>query len=229
MKKFSFFAALLCAFCLLFAHPNSNFGEIIGTITDADTGETLPSATVQIIQGSTLINTIADIDGFYTLKPLNPGSYDIQFSFVGYQPQILENVLLSGGEILTVNIQLQGGILIDMEPVAKAYRIPLLAPGKAAQGVTFGDEDIQKMPTRSIQTIVSQATGVYQADEGDPINIRGARTGSTQYIIDGVKTDNPWGVPTRAIEQMEVITGGIPAKYGDTTGGVILITTKSGL
>jgi hypothetical protein len=47
------------------------------------------------------------------------------------------------------------------------------------------------------------------------------------YIIDGVKVTGDPQVPQRGLEEIVVITGGIPAQYGDTTSGVVIITTKS--
>jgi outer membrane receptor for ferrienterochelin and colicin len=57
---------------------------------------------------------------------------------------------------------------------------------------------------------------------------RGSRTGAVQYNIDGVKMGaNAARIPSSAIGSISVYTGGLPAKYGDTTGGVVVIETKS--
>ena len=78
--------------------------------------------------------------------------------------------------------------------------------------------------TRSV-TVAATTAGIYQRDEGDGVNIRGSRGDATEYYIDGIKVRGSMGVPTSGIERT-VITGGVPAKYGDATGGIISVTTK---
>jgi hypothetical protein len=46
------------------------------------------------------------------------------------------------------------------------------------------------------------------------------------YIVDGVKCSDVFNVPSVAISKMMVFTGGLPAKYGDTMGGAIVVETK---
>jgi outer membrane receptor protein involved in Fe transport len=58
--------------------------------------------------------------------------------------------------------------------------------------------------------------------------VRGSRPGSSSVYIDGMKvSDEMSTLPSLGIGSMEIYTGGIPAKYGDVTGGVIMMTTKS--
>jgi hypothetical protein len=64
-------------------------------------------------------------------------------------------------------------------------------------------------------------------DSGDDLNFSGSRSGSTLYMIDGVKVIGEPQLPNQGIAEMVVITGGLPAQFGDTTSGVVLITTKS--
>jgi TonB-dependent Receptor Plug Domain. len=57
--------------------------------------------------------------------------------------------------------------------------------------------------------------------------IRGARSGNMAYFIDGVKVNGVGKIPGAAIGGLTVYTSAIPAKYGDTSGGVIIMETKS--
>jgi len=59
------------------------------------------------------------------------------------------------------------------------------------------------------------------------ISIRGSRPGDVLYVVDGIKQRDLHAIPGSAIGSMAVYTGGIPAKYGDTTGGVVIMNTKS--
>ena len=65
-----------------------------------------------------------------------------------------------------------------------------------------------------------------QKEEGGELFVRGSRSDATQYVIDGVKTKGNFRIPKNAIKEITVITGGVPAMFGDATGGVIIITTK---
>ena len=56
--------------------------------------------------------------------------------------------------------------------------------------------------------------------------MRGSRSNATTYYVDGIKVVGNSNVPTSAIEQITVVTGGLPAKYGDATRGIVSITTK---
>jgi outer membrane receptor for ferrienterochelin and colicin len=67
---------------------------------------------------------------------------------------------------------------------------------------------------------------VLATPNGKGLYVRGSRSGATSYIVDGNKTMQVPNVPGLGIAEMEVLTGGIPAEYGDCTGGVVIITTK---
>jgi Outer membrane receptor for ferrienterochelin and colicins len=84
---------------------------------------------------------------------------------------------------------------------------------------------LQKCPGRSAEAVATTVGGVY-SERGEVGSIRGARAEATVYIIDGVKVRGTTALPKSATAQVDVIMGGIPAKYGDVTGGIISITTK---
>ena len=81
------------------------------------------------------------------------------------------------------------------------------------------------MSGRSAESVASTVGGVFQED-GVIKSVRGARQEATTYYIDGVKVRGSKSLPKAAIEQVAVVTGGLDAKYGDATGGIISITTK---
>jgi len=76
--------------------------------------------------------------------------------------------------------------------------------------------------------VANVTPGVLASEDGKELYVRGSRTGSTQFIVDGnkVMTASDPGVPGTGIANMEVLTGGVPAEYGDCTGGIVIITTK---
>jgi outer membrane receptor protein involved in Fe transport len=88
---------------------------------------------------------------------------------------------------------------------------------------------IKSNPTRKdpIGLITTMSPGVTRAANGDGLYFRGSRTDAMCYFVDGVKMTRLSGVPPDAINSISVYTGGLPAKYGDVTGGVVAIETKS--
>ena len=73
--------------------------------------------------------------------------------------------------------------------------------------------------------IINISAEVTKDSNGD-LHVRGSRGDATAYIVDGVKSPNISGVPALSVENVSIITGGIPAQYGDNTSGVIVVTTK---
>jgi len=145
---------------------------------------------------------------------------------VGYQTSVTQGVLVTTDKITFLNIQMSSKSELLEEIVVKEYKVPLIKEDETSTGATVTKEDIENLPTRNVTSIVSTSAGVYQSDEGEDVNVKGSRSEATDYYIDGVKVRGSSALPTAAIEQVNVVTGGVPAKYGDATGGIINITTR---
>jgi hypothetical protein len=100
----------------------------------------------------------------------------------------------------------------------------LIETGKTSEIVSA--EEIKNLPYRNLSQIVGTTAGVFQQDGSGSFNVRGARSSTNVVFIDGVKVRGNVDIPRDAIQSTEVITGGLPAQYGDVTGGVISTTTK---
>lgn len=85
-------------------------------------------------------------------------------------------------------------------------------------------EQIRSLPTKDLNAIAATAAGVSSIDGGGS-NIRGGRSSATVYYLDGIRYTGR-SIPSSEIEQLQVITGGIEAQYGDVTGGIISLTSK---
>jgi outer membrane cobalamin receptor len=170
--------------------------------------------------------TTSDINGEYTIKPLTPGKYDIKASYVGYKP-----VLIRGMVIRTEKVEFQN---IEMESTATElqtyevidYKVPLISKDNTTSGQTVTSEEIAKMPSRSATAVAASVGGVFSRD-GEVGSMRGQRSEGNVMYIDGIKVRGSSTLPESAIEQVAVILGGIPAQYGDATGGIINVTTKA--
>jgi outer membrane receptor protein involved in Fe transport len=107
----------------------------------------------------------------------------------------------------------------------KTYRVPLVEQDNTTQGQTITSEQIRNLPTRNINALAATTAGLTSADEGSAITVRGSRSDATNYYVDGIRIQGNL-IPESEIDQMQVITGGMEAQYGDVTGGIISITTK---
>ncbi len=200
-----------------------------GTISEDASGELIPFADVILYKNEVLITgTQTDFDGNYNFSNLDPGTYDVEVRFLGYATSRTTGVLVKAGSANYLNAVLQEeGELMD-EVVITAYKVPLINIDETSSGNVVTAETIKNLPTKNITAIAGTTAGLSTIDGGD-ISVRGSRTNSTFYYVDGVRVsgDNINGlVPQSEIDQLQVITGGIEAKYGDVTGGVISITTK---
>ena len=221
LRKIYLIATLVLTSSLAMAQT----GTLKGVITDAMSGESIPFANVVIEKnGNQSGGTTTDFDGNYTIKPVEPGTYSIKATFVGYGTIEVTGVVVSANKITFQDVKLQEGVAIGEVKVI-AYKKPLLDQDNLS-GETKTAEEIVALPTRSVASVAASTAGIYQRDEGDGVNVRGSRSDATEYYVDGIKVRGSMGVPTSGIEQITVITGGVPAQYGDATGGIISITTK---
>jgi hypothetical protein len=203
-------------------------GTLKGTITDNENGEPLPFVNIVIfLNGNQVTGGNTDFDGKYSVKPINPGTYDVLFSYVGYASKQVSGVKINSNKITFLDQKLESGIQLEEVEVV-TYQVPLIDKDGGASGGTVTREDIDKMPGRSATALATTVAGASTAGtENGGVSIRGARTSSTWFYIDGIKVRGSSNLPKSAVEEISVMTGGIPANIGDATGGVINISLRS--
>lgn len=203
-----------------------NLGEIRGRVFAPD-GTPQISANVYCTVGGELVGTTTDLDGRFVLKPLPSGLHGVTISYAG-----LENTEISG-----VSVTDRATYLDDVHMTAKtlkgaeviAWKRKLIEREDPSR-MSLLAEEIAKVPTRKdpIRFITSQFAGVSAGPNGDGLYFRGSRSENMASYIDGVKVSGAVPkVPPSAISSVSVYTGGLPARYGDVTGGVIVIETKT--
>lgn len=224
LKKLS-----LCV--LVFTTTIVSFGQGLGTlqgkIKDKATGELLPFVNVVVeLNGTQKGGGSSDFDGNYKISSIQPGTYTVRASSIGYKQRQIDGVVVKSNQIVFLDIELETGDVVLDEVVVTSYAVPLIDKDGGASGGTVSRDDIAKMPGRSATSIAMTVGGVYSSDGSGDLSIRGARSDASYYFIDGIKVRGGTNLPKSAIEEVSVITGGLPANYGDATGGVISITTR---
>ena len=219
---------LACAFLFLISlSASAQTGSIKGKIFDKATKEPLAFASVVAELGSAQKGGAqSDFDGEYNIKPLAAGEYTLRIAYVGYNDLVITGVLVSNDKITFQDLALSKKVVETQEVEIVAYKVPLIDKGNPSSSTTVTREDITAAPSRDIRAVAATAAGVFQRDDGDDLNVRGSRTDATDFYVDGVRIRGSKNLPKAGVEQISVIQGGIPAQYGDATGGIITITTR---
>jgi len=222
MKKFLLLA--LCGFLLTVSVTAQT--SISGKVIDIDNNEDVLYGTVKLLQGDQLIQgTQTDWEGKYSFSSIDPGTYTLEFSYVGLQTKRIEGFEAFMNKVNVMDVQMTGAA-VDLAVIEiVAYEVPLIQQDNTTQGKTVTAKQIRNLPTKNINAIASTTAGVGSADEGGALTIRGQRSSGTVYIVDGVRTRN--GLPPSSeISQLQVMIGGLPASVGDAIGGAISVSTK---
>jgi hypothetical protein len=227
MRKFYAFLLLLSIAYSGSLFAQSGAGELRGKVQDAKTKEGIPFAAVIVEQsGSQVAATQADFDGNFVIKPIQAGKYDVRVKIIGYNDNLVNGLIITSNKQTYQDFKMVTSVKNISEVTVSDYKKPLIEIDNTIAGGSLDAAEIVKLPTRNINSLVSTTAGVYQADEGSALSVKGSRTDANDYYIDGVKVRGVTNLPQGAIEQITVITGGVPAQYGDATGGIVTITTK---
>ena len=220
---------LLAALLNMAALHAQNMGEIRGRMLD-EHGQPLPFASVSTMLGEQPLGTDTDGEGRFVLKPLPPGLYGVTFFNLG-----MKKTLVPGVEVIAdratymkdVRMEAMTNRLDTLTVVS--YRRKLIVVDDPSR-MSLLAEEFAKDPTRKdpIKFLSKNFPGVTAAPNGDGLYFRGSRTENMVSFIDGVKVSGAVPrVPPSAISSVSVYTGGLPARYGDVTGGVIVMETKT--
>ncbi len=220
MKFFTlFFAGMFICTSGLIAQTS-----LEGKVSDQESGEPIIFGTVSLYKNGVLITgTETDFDGNYAFSNIDPGTYDVEASYVGYGAQKQVGVVVLAGKAIKLDFKLSSGVVLQTVTVTD-YKVPLIEQDNTTQGGIKTAEQIRNLPVKDINALAATTAGLSSID-GGAIAIRGSRTNATNYYLDGVRVSGNLP-PQSEIDQLQVITGGIEAQYGDVTGGIISLTSK---
>ena len=200
------------------AKAQSQLGELRGKIIDSKTKKPVDYASIQLkLNGIIKAQVKSDDDGDFFIKPLQPGDYTLEVSSIGYQGQSISGISVISDQATYQNVSLVPSGGKELETVViKSKKVLVDREGKG--GGTKTAEEIMRLPQRNANMVANTFAGV-DARAGATPTIRGARADGTAYYIDGVRVaSGSVTIPQNAIDQIQVITSGTPALYGDFTG-----------
>lgn len=157
-----------------------------GRVLDSKTNEALPFANLAVYQGNKIItNVTTDIDGQYTIKPIQSGVYNVKVSYVGYNSTQINNIRLDPNKITFQDFKLNGGVSLQEVEIVE-YNAPLIDPDTKS-GSTVTREDYQALASKDINSVSATTAGVFQSEYGSTINVRGGRSDAQFSYIDNQK------------------------------------------
>jgi outer membrane receptor protein involved in Fe transport len=227
MKKFLLIILLLSVTSIY----SQNTGKLSGKIIDIADNE--PLIGVNILLKGTYYGAASDINGNFVIPNITPGDYNITVSFIGYKTMEYAGYKIAAGKTTELNVKMsQTSLTLDQDVVVIGSK-PLLDVNETQSKTTISSDDIKNSLVENIQDIVSQQAGIVHSD--NEIHIRGGRAYENAYLLNGVSVQDPLAgtgfglqLSTNAIKEVEIITGGINAEYGQATSGVVNVTTKEG-
>ena len=213
------------------AHAQTT-GSISGTAEDVNgapvSGIKVKVSSKNLIGGAR--EQLTKADGSFRFVDLPPGDYTLESSAKNFTPQVAKGIRLSIGQNIDLTLLME---VKTNEEVIKIRAKPLVDLTKVQSGLSIKKEFLEEIPnSRDYQGTAQFLPGV-TGDSGNP-TINGGSAYSNQYLVDGMNTTDPTtntfalNFNFDAIEEVEVITGGFSPEYGNVSGGVINVVTRSG-
>ncbi len=235
------FVALILMVVALFANPVSGSaqrttGDIRGVVTDAS-GAVLPGVTVTLrgraVPGAP--TTVTNETGVYRFPNLPPGSYDLTVELAGFTTSTQTGIQVSLGGSAEIDVQLK--LSTQSETITVVAQAPVVDSTSSQVATNYSREWVENAPVRRFTffDLINAAPGVSAATSTSSRSQSfGSATNENVYLIDGTDFTAPltgaaWPWPnTDAIEEVQVLSLGAPADYGNLGGAVFNVVTRQG-
>jgi outer membrane receptor protein involved in Fe transport len=218
------------------AYAAGSDGAVSGSVTDSS-GKPVANASValQDASGASVGATSTDASGHFSVHHVAPGTYAVVVAVPGYASGS-SIATASDGADASVSVTLSKSDALDVQVNAKRLdraRNGLL-PETGSSVYRFSQADIDTLPAGQdtpLNQVLLQAPGV-ASDSYGQLHVRGEHA-NLQYRINGIIIPEPisgfgQSLDTRIIDQLNLLTGALPAQYGDQTAGIVDIHTKNG-
>lgn len=215
-------------------------GALEGTVTNEETGQTMPGVNVSI--EGTNKGAATGPNGQYEISGLEPGTYRVKATYLGFADYLSEQITVEAGATVTHDIMMSETVWRGNEVVVTGSRRPekLLESPTTIESVTA--EDLEMSGGSTFMSSLSNLKGVNYSNAGINTQLISARGFNSSFntrllfMIDGrLATLGATGLPQGNflpaskidVKNMEVVLGPASALYGPNSGsGVINVTTK---
>jgi hypothetical protein len=207
-------------------------GSVKGKVTDG----TAPIPSVNILIVDEKIGTVTNIDGYYSLNSIPIGEYELRFSIVGFETQFF-NVTVLPNKTVELDVKLNSKMIelgevqvtgLKQQELSDTRTSLLNLNPRSAKILPGASEDV-------LRTLQSLPGVLSPNDFSSQLIVRGSGPDQNLIIMDNVEIFNPYrlyGVISmfnpEAISDVNLISGGFPAKYGDRLSAVLDVTNREG-
>lgn len=230
----------ILAACLLFiAHiltVSAQNGEVRGFVYDKESGEPIIYTPVYILQ--TMSGATTDINGFYAISKVKPGSYTLRCYALGYD-SIKLNINIQEGRITNQNIYLPRVSRQLKEVEIKGEKQKNRTEVKVSN-VTITQKELKQLPSFGGEPDLAQYLqilpgAVFSGDQGGQLYLRGGPPVQNRVMLDGMTIYNPFHsiglfsvFDADIIRTADVFAGGFNTQYGGRIGSIIDVSTREG-
>ncbi len=246
MKRILFLGLIVLSFLIGLKAQEGLKQTLRGTVTDAVTGSPLIGANVIVRNGSEPVGTTTDMNGHFELKNTSIGRHTIEVSYIGYQSQVINNLLLTSAKEAVVTVQLSENAIEVEEVVVVAGKRKDETQNEMAMvsARTFSVEETERFagslgdPARMVANYAGVMT---QNDSRNDIIIRGNSPSGVLWRMEGFEIANPnhFGaqgttggpvsmVNNNLLSNSDFLTGAFPAEYGNALAGAFDLNLRSG-
>jgi hypothetical protein len=199
--------------------------SLYGKIIDEESEETMPFATLALMQGDNQIAVATtDFDGNYNFSNIEVGTYELVTVYTGYPSKTVKGITISNNENRKLDITISSIVKV---PEIVFVDDPIVDPGKNGGGAIRDAEFIINNPERGLESAIQSTATVNALEPGEAISSGGSRTTSNLILINGIPSiAGSSAIADLEVEEVHVMTSGIPAQYGNATGSITNIITK---
>lgn len=201
-------------------------GKIAGQITDSKTGE--PLAGVNVLVDGTFLGAATDLDGYYVILNIPPGTYKLVLMMVGYTQSSVTDVRVKMDQTTTISVTLSEEALEMGEEITVVATRPVVERDVAASRANINIEEVESLPVVTVTRVVGLQAGV----EG--MSIRGGGIDQVSFVVDGLsmrderKNTAYTNVSLTSVKEIQIQAGGFSAEFGEARSGIVNVVTKEG-
>jgi len=245
VKRFVLFLLVLAG---SYAYAQEFRGALTGQVTDP-TGAAIPNAQVVVTSTATgaSTHTVTGSQGFYNVPFLSPGEYQVSIDAPGFKKYVQSGINVLTAQTATVNVKMAMGS--ESASITVHADAALLDTGDASTGEVMTADELADLPSNGRTPLgfardaygaipkmkhATVAATPFQGSTADDFSLGGGLSSSNELLLNGVPNMQDSGRTALYSPQMDSVSSvrvdefNANASMGDTSGGTIDITTKSG-
>ncbi len=219
-------------------------GKIAGRVYDKETTQPLPGANVFIesiwqfgkeIKLEMTLGAATDGEGYFVILNVSPGTYNIKATMMGYMNLVVQRIRVNIDRTTTVDFALEPKA-IEMDEIQVVAEREIIKPDVSGTQEIILSDRIAETPVLRLDEFVNKIKGVelVAGYDGHGLSIRGGTIRETDVRLDGISIRDPrsensyLSLNSTSVEELQVLTGGFEAKYGDFRSGLVNVVSREG-